>query len=239
MLRPVSSGPGCVEYHVDRAEFLLGCCGSLASNYQGPRFRGDLSDPDRATQALNEIAAATKENCSALDASTYLELKLNGVGARVWRAQLNVSAGSERDFDQSLADADAAVGELRHFVEGHPDVSFRVWYWIGQTYLRAGHPWDALAFVGNLGISRTDSAASVFVADVLFRLSIYDAASRQYSTWLGGADDASLCNRDLSFRNIAELRRRGFQIAEVRSGKLEVVCAAASDWVPYVRITAR
>ena len=240
---PGISGTDCAEYHLARVEYLLGCCGSVPSGYPGPQFSGLLDDIARATLAVEEIAAAERGGCAADDAHTNEELKLNKVGAFLWRAKLLAGRDSTVGVDQFLADVDSAALTLDRFVRNHPDVSCQVWQWVAHAYVRAGRLWRAYAFARKLGEEcGTRSDLDVFIGDVLYELSVYDLAARHYSawlsTWLETPSVAVLCGRGSSLANITDLSRRGFDLPQAPRSDPAVRCQV-TPWVPYVRLPSQ
>ncbi|MCZ2154450.1 MAG: hypothetical protein LC114_11220 [Bryobacterales bacterium] len=203
-----------------------------------------MSRAERATLALDEIDQALRMHCLQDRPTDRLDLLINRVGAYALRARDRIeNMKSLSDFDNGLRDAEIATTELRTFVQTHTDAAVKIWPWIAMTFRRCGRPLEAIWFLNKVketccALEQTDARQLARLkADAWFDLAIYSAAARDYSEWLGAADEAALCGQQRSLNNIGELRRRGFRI-EVYSVEQSAlsVCVPQSEWEPYVGI---
>jgi hypothetical protein len=167
---------------------------------------------------------------------------LNRIGAHLMRARARTEGSiSASEVSASLRDANIAARDLRVFADSHPETAIKLWMWVAMAFRRSGRPFDALAFLMRVERSccEQNQVAALRMAalkgDVLFDLAAYSAAARSYSRWLSGADEPSLCGRDRSLSNVADLRHRGFDIngSPVERGSTGP-CVTGSEWEPYV-----
>lgn len=240
----LSNARKCAEYRLSRVAFLLGCCGDLPVAYPGERFASPLSGTQRATLALREVDLALRSPCPQDRSEDRLDLLLNRIGAYALRAreraeQARLPAG----VDAGLHDATIAASELRSFTQSNPDAAVRIWPWIAMTFRRSGRPLEAIWFLNSVEekCCRKDKASAVQMAvvkaDTWFDLAMYGAATEAYAEWLSAADEASLCGRNRSLDNIAELRRRGFAIKSYAVERSSMgVCVPPGEWEPYAGV---
>jgi len=141
---------------------------------------------------------------------------------------------------EAAAHANEAARYLHIVQSSYPRVATRLWVWFSHSFLRAGKPLDALAFLFSLRPGCCDLAAvSRIRGDALFTLQAEPEAAAEYSYWISESKESS-CGSEISLAHISYLQMKGFEFPSKTMKEVggNAICMQVDQWHPFVRLSA-